>query len=81
MPGKHFAVVEEILMTLSLFSEGLGDAGGAKMAQLMTMIKDVVVAPIIQEREIATLLKSISLLRFFALLQGPETNAIALPVL
>ena len=68
MPGKFMSVIEESLMALVLFSDGVAE-GSPKMLQLQNVIKDSVVTQFIEDRDLSNILMSIQLLRFFALLQ------------
>ena len=78
MPGKLFALVEETLMALVLYSEGLllpvevANQGLAGMTEkgvaLVNVVKDSLVATVTRERDLGNILSSIDLLRFFALL-------------
>ena len=45
------------------------------------MIKDALVAAVTRERDLGNILDSVNLLRFFALLYGPESSVASLPVL
>ena len=67
MPGKFMAVVEETLMALVLFSDGM-TKGSPKMQVLQTVIKDSVLKKVIEARELPNILQAMNLLRFFALL-------------
>lgn len=80
MPGKFMAVVEETLMALVLFSDGMAE-GSPKMQVLQTVIKDSVLTKVIEARELPNILLAMNLLRFFALLQAPESMAISVPIL
>lgn len=70
MPGKIFALLEEILLALSLYSEGLQDA---KLHALLEVVINKVVLPVMQGENpsLGNLVNSLNLLRFFALLQDP----------
>ena len=61
------AVVEETLMALVLFSDGMTESS-PKMQVLQTVIKDSVLKKVIEARELPNILQAMNLLRFFALL-------------
>ena len=78
MPGKLFALIEELLITLVLFSEGLE---GAKLHALLKAVMDLVIVPVISERDLANILNSINLLRLFSLLKEPSESAQSRPIM
>ena len=68
MPGKLFALIEEILMTLVLFSQNLE---GEKMKTLFQVINETVVGQLIQEKDLGNILCALNLYRIMALLNQP----------
>ena len=50
MPGKLFTVIEEILILLVLYSDGLTDA---KLQGLLTVVKDQVITKVNEEPDLA----------------------------
>ena len=50
MPGKLFTVIEEILILLVLYSDGLTDA---KLLGLLTVVKDQVITKVNEEPDLA----------------------------
>jgi len=67
MPGKIFALLEEILMALYLFSDGF-TSDAHKVRAFTQLLKDKFISVVIQERDLGTILKTMGLLRFIALL-------------
>jgi len=67
MPGKMFSLLEEILLAMTLFSEGLQDA---KLQALLEVVMNKVVLPVMQGEDpsLSNIINSLNLLRFFALL-------------
>ena len=78
MPGKLFALIEEILMTLVLFSQNLE---GAKVTTLLQVINDTVVGQLIQEKDLGNILSALNLYRILALLNEPKRNQMSEMVL
>ena len=79
MPGKLFALVEEVLLALSIYSEGLHDA---KLSALIEALMNNFVLPVLQNETpcLGNLINGLNLLRYFALLQDPA-GAGALPIM
>ena len=75
MPGKLFALIEEIVMNLILYSEGM--QGGPKAQVLAQLINEKLVTVVLQERSLENILNAINLLRFVSLMQPPESVALS----
>ena len=67
MPGKLFALLEEILMALYIVSAGF-TSDPHKVQSFSQMLKEKFVSVVVEDRNLGTILKSMCLLRFMALL-------------
>lgn len=78
-PGKLFAMLEELLLLLQLYSVKYQEA---KLLVLVQVISDSVVTPIMNnEPDIANVVNLMNMLRFFSLLQSVDSIAQSRPIL